>query len=88
MAEQAQRMDEITLEHGVTVEKVKKLVGGTKHYTGSRSAQLENALMHAKAEEVNKGNVLHSFEHWTRASQAHQIYHGAPNILLEKCVRW
>ncbi|KAG2090114.1 uncharacterized protein F5147DRAFT_780422 [Suillus discolor] len=54
LAEQAQRMNEIALEHGVSVEKVKKLMGGTKHYTASRSAQLENALMHAKAEEVNK----------------------------------
>ncbi|KAG1793704.1 uncharacterized protein HD556DRAFT_1237697 [Suillus plorans] len=54
LAEQAQRMNEIALEHGVSVEKVKKLMGGTKHYTASRSAQLENALMHAKAEEVNR----------------------------------
>jgi hypothetical protein len=68
LAEQAQRMDEIALEHGVSVEKVKKLMGGTRHYTASRSAQLENTLIHAKAEEVNKGNVVHSFEHWTRAS--------------------
>lgn len=88
LAEQAQRMNEIALEHGVSVEKVKKLMGGTKHYTASRSAQLENALMHAKAEEVNRGNVLHLFEHWTGASQAHQIYRGAPNILLERSVRW
>jgi hypothetical protein len=63
LAEQAQRMDEIALEHGVSVEKVKKLVGGTRHYTASRSTQLENTLMHVKAEEVNKGNVLHLFEH-------------------------
>jgi hypothetical protein len=49
-------MDEITLEHGVSMEKVKKLVGGTRHYTVSGSVQLGNTLMHAKAEEVNKGN--------------------------------
>ncbi|KAG2756188.1 hypothetical protein P692DRAFT_201800477 [Suillus brevipes Sb2] len=60
LAEQAQRMDEIALEHGVSVEKVKKLMGGTRHYTASRSAQLENTLIHAKAEEVNKGPHLTS----------------------------
>ncbi|KAG1831998.1 hypothetical protein EV424DRAFT_1313708 [Suillus variegatus] len=38
----------------MTVEKVKKLMGGIKNYKSSRSAQLENALMHAKAEQVNK----------------------------------
>ncbi|KAG1883696.1 hypothetical protein F4604DRAFT_1677436 [Suillus subluteus] len=54
LAEQAWRMDKIALEHGISVEKLKKLMGGTKHYTASQSAQLENALMHTKAEEVNE----------------------------------
>jgi hypothetical protein len=55
LAEEAQKVNDIALEHGVTVEKVKKLMGGIKNYKSSCSTQLENALMHAKAEEVNKG---------------------------------
>lgn len=58
LAEEAQKVNDIALEHGVTVEKVKKLMGGIKNYKSSRSAQLENALMHAKAEQVNKGEFL------------------------------
>ncbi|KAG1785813.1 uncharacterized protein HD556DRAFT_1236368 [Suillus plorans] len=54
LAEEAQKVNDIALEHGVTVEKVKKLMGGIKNYKSSRSAQLENALMHVKAEQVNK----------------------------------
>ncbi|KAG2126567.1 uncharacterized protein EDB93DRAFT_1097035 [Suillus bovinus] len=54
LADQAQKMNEIALEHSISVEKVKKLVGGTKHYTVGRCVQLENALMHTKAEEVNR----------------------------------
>lgn len=58
LAEEAQKVNDIALEHGVTVEKVKKLMGGIKNYKSSHSAQLENALMHAKAEQVNKGEFL------------------------------
>lgn len=58
LAKEAQKVNNIALEHGVTVEKVKKLMGGIKNYKSSRSAQLENALMHAKAEQVNKGEFL------------------------------
>ncbi|KAG1791003.1 hypothetical protein EV424DRAFT_1337699 [Suillus variegatus] len=58
LAKEAQKVNNIALEHGVTVEKVKKLMGGIKNYKSSHSAQLENALMHAKAEQVNKGEFL------------------------------
>ncbi|KAH7917662.1 hypothetical protein BV22DRAFT_1025969 [Leucogyrophana mollusca] len=35
-------------------EKVRKLIAGYKYFAPSRKAQLANALLHAKAEEVNK----------------------------------
>ncbi|KAG1884119.1 hypothetical protein F4604DRAFT_1575077, partial [Suillus subluteus] len=37
----------------VTQDKVKKLMGGERYYKGSQNTQLTNALIHAKAQEVN-----------------------------------
>ncbi|KAG1872001.1 hypothetical protein C8R48DRAFT_595213 [Suillus tomentosus] len=54
LAKEAQKVNDIALEHGVTVEKVKKLMGGIKNYKSSRSTQLENALMQTKVEQSTK----------------------------------
>ncbi|KAG1905550.1 uncharacterized protein F5891DRAFT_936926, partial [Suillus fuscotomentosus] len=54
LAEQNDRIEAIASEHGVTQDKVKKLMGGERYYKkGSRNTQLANALIHAKAQEVN-----------------------------------
>ncbi|KAG2135771.1 hypothetical protein DEU56DRAFT_737506 [Suillus clintonianus] len=53
LADQNDKINAIALEHGVTQDKVKKLMGGEKHYKGHRNVQLANALIHVKAQEVN-----------------------------------
>ncbi|KAG2743411.1 hypothetical protein P692DRAFT_201672374, partial [Suillus brevipes Sb2] len=53
LADKTEKINAIALEHGVTQEKVKKLMGGEKHYKGNCNVQLANALIHAKAQEVN-----------------------------------
>ncbi|KAG1857941.1 hypothetical protein C8R48DRAFT_606727, partial [Suillus tomentosus] len=54
LAEQNDRIKAIASEHGVTQDKVKKLMGGERYYKkGSRNTQLTNVLIHAKAQEVN-----------------------------------
>lgn len=56
LAEQNDRIEAITSEHGITQDKVKKLMGGERYYKkGSQNMQLANALIHAKAQEVNAG---------------------------------
>ncbi|KAI6018895.1 hypothetical protein BKA83DRAFT_4057608 [Pisolithus microcarpus] len=53
LAQQTSKMEEIALKHNVTVEYLKGLVGGQTHYYSSRKVQRHNALLHAKALEVN-----------------------------------
>ncbi|KAG1861620.1 hypothetical protein F4604DRAFT_1683974 [Suillus subluteus] len=53
LAEQNWKIDAITLEHGVTQDKVNKLMGGKKHYKRHRNVQLANTLIHVKVQEVN-----------------------------------
>ncbi|KAI6027987.1 hypothetical protein BKA83DRAFT_4011356, partial [Pisolithus microcarpus] len=53
LAQQTSKMEEIALKHNVTVEYLKGLVGGQTHYYSSRKVQWHNALLHAKALEVN-----------------------------------
>ncbi|KAG1818069.1 uncharacterized protein BJ212DRAFT_1298919 [Suillus subaureus] len=53
LREQNDKIDAITSKHGITQEKVKKLMEGEKYYKGSQNMQLSNALIHAKAQEVN-----------------------------------
>ncbi|KAG1721162.1 hypothetical protein EDD22DRAFT_790872 [Suillus occidentalis] len=54
LTDQNDRIEAITSEHGVTQDKVKKLMGGERYYKkGSQNMQLANALIHAKAQEVN-----------------------------------
>ncbi|KAJ8585395.1 hypothetical protein M405DRAFT_721029, partial [Rhizopogon salebrosus TDB-379] len=55
LAEENAKIDAIALEHSVTQDKVKKLMGGEKYYKGNRNVQLANALIHVKAQEVNAG---------------------------------
>jgi uncharacterized protein (DUF2164 family) len=59
LAEENERINAIALEHNVTQDKVKKLMGGEKYYKGNRGVQLANALIHAKAQEVNAGQSFH-----------------------------
>ncbi|KAG2134262.1 hypothetical protein BD769DRAFT_1353274, partial [Suillus cothurnatus] len=51
----------LALEHGVSQDKVKKLMGGEKHYKGNWNVQLANALIHTKAQEVNAGQFSSFF---------------------------
>ncbi|KAI6027069.1 hypothetical protein EDC04DRAFT_2606045 [Pisolithus marmoratus] len=53
LAQQASKMEKITLRHNVTVEYLKGIVGGETHYHSSQKVQQHNALLHAKALEVN-----------------------------------
>ncbi|KAG1903494.1 uncharacterized protein F5891DRAFT_946951 [Suillus fuscotomentosus] len=53
LSEHEEKTNHLAIEHGITVEKVKKLMGGERHYKGNQNAQLANALVHAKAQEVN-----------------------------------
>ncbi|KAG1903495.1 uncharacterized protein F5891DRAFT_977619 [Suillus fuscotomentosus] len=54
LAGQNDRIEAIASEHGVTQDKVNKLMGGERYYKkGSQNTQLANALIHAKAQEVN-----------------------------------
>ncbi|KAG1848951.1 hypothetical protein DFJ58DRAFT_662709, partial [Suillus subalutaceus] len=53
LVDETEKINAIALEHGITQEKVKKLMGGEKHYKGNHNVQLANALIHAKAQEVN-----------------------------------
>ncbi|KAI5986550.1 hypothetical protein EDC04DRAFT_2615049 [Pisolithus marmoratus] len=53
LAQQALRMEEITLRHNVMVEYLKGIVGSETHYHSSQKVQWHNALLHAKALEVN-----------------------------------
>jgi hypothetical protein len=55
LAEENAKIDAIALEHSVTQDKVKKLMGGEKYYKGNRNMQLANAFIHGKAQEVNAG---------------------------------
>ena len=53
--EQHAKLEEIAHTHNVKVEKVKDLVGASIHYKKSRKPTLHNAILHAKAIEVNQG---------------------------------
>ncbi|KAI6014609.1 hypothetical protein BKA83DRAFT_4496475 [Pisolithus microcarpus] len=53
LAQQTTKMEEIAFKHNVTVEYLKGLVGGETHYHSSQKVQRHNALLHAKALEVN-----------------------------------
>ncbi|KIJ59174.1 hypothetical protein HYDPIDRAFT_33466 [Hydnomerulius pinastri MD-312] len=54
------RVDTIATEHEVMPDKVQKLLGGYQFYKPSRSATLWNALLHAKATEVNAAGEKHT----------------------------
>jgi predicted XRE-type DNA-binding protein len=51
------KIAEIAKAHNVTTDKVKDLVGTHTHYRKARKPALHNAILHAKAAEVNKGNL-------------------------------
>ncbi|KAH7923676.1 hypothetical protein BV22DRAFT_1014944 [Leucogyrophana mollusca] len=51
---EAEKVEEIANSHDMLPEKVRKFFTGYKHFVPTRKAQLSNALLHAKAEEVNK----------------------------------
>ncbi|KIK15656.1 hypothetical protein PISMIDRAFT_16353 [Pisolithus microcarpus 441] len=53
LAQQTTKMEEIAFKHNVMVEYLKGLVGGETHYHSSQKVQQHNALLHAKALEVN-----------------------------------
>ncbi|KAH7918001.1 hypothetical protein BV22DRAFT_1025317, partial [Leucogyrophana mollusca] len=49
------KLTEAAATHDVAVEKIHRLFNGYQNFALSRKAHLTNALLHAKAEEVNKG---------------------------------
>ncbi|KAG1733255.1 hypothetical protein EDD22DRAFT_830056 [Suillus occidentalis] len=53
VTEQSQKIGEIVRLHNVTQDHVKNLVNFHTHYKKTRAPQLMNALVHAKAKEVN-----------------------------------
>ena len=57
-AEQNAKIEAIAKEHNVQPKRVRKLLVGTTHYQPNRKVQLYNALISAKAQEVNAGKVL------------------------------
>jgi hypothetical protein len=54
---------EIAKNHNVTVDRVKDLIGSHTHYHKSRKPALHNAILHAKAEEVNKGQAIYVLQY-------------------------
>ena len=57
VAEQDAKIEAIAKEHNVQPKRIRALVVGATHYQSNRSVQLYNALLSAKAQEVNTGNV-------------------------------
>ncbi|KAG0698990.1 hypothetical protein DFH29DRAFT_809623, partial [Suillus ampliporus] len=53
LEEQGKKLREIVLKHNVSEDRIKNLVGYHTHYKKMRAPQLKNALVHAKAQEVN-----------------------------------
>ncbi|KAI5985881.1 hypothetical protein EDD15DRAFT_2373791 [Pisolithus albus] len=53
LTQQTSKLEEIAFKHNVTVEYLKGLVGGQTYYHNPRKVQRHNALLHAKALEVN-----------------------------------
>ncbi|KAH7904899.1 hypothetical protein BJ138DRAFT_1018479 [Hygrophoropsis aurantiaca] len=49
------KVAELAAAHNISIDKVQRLVGGYQNYASSRKPQLTNALVHAKAQELNKG---------------------------------
>ncbi|KIJ58005.1 hypothetical protein HYDPIDRAFT_56796, partial [Hydnomerulius pinastri MD-312] len=60
MKEQKSKLEALARQHDVTVDHVKQLIGGETHYHTTCKAQLRNALVHAKALEVNKDRPIGS----------------------------
>ncbi|KIJ58441.1 hypothetical protein HYDPIDRAFT_102650 [Hydnomerulius pinastri MD-312] len=53
------KIDAIARAHDVTEKYVKDLLGYQMNYHSTRKPTLKNALLHAKAKEVNGGKLLH-----------------------------
>ena len=58
LEEQKSKLDAIAMAHGITVKYLNSLVTSKTHYHTTRKPHLMNALMHAKAKEVNTGKDL------------------------------
>ena len=63
--EQNAKMEEIAKAHNVKVKRVESLVVSQTQYRSTRKAQLYNALVSAKAREVNAGKYLLLIEYFT-----------------------
>jgi hypothetical protein len=59
--DQHARIEELAKAHNVKAEKIKDLVGVYTHYKKSRKPNLWNAIVHAKATEINQGKWLLDF---------------------------
>ena len=58
LEEQKCKLDAIATAHGVTVKYLNNIVTSKTHYHATRKPHLMNALMHAKAKEVNSSKGL------------------------------
>ncbi|KAF9245370.1 hypothetical protein BU15DRAFT_58971 [Melanogaster broomeanus] len=58
LKDQRSKTETLARQHDVTVDHVRQLIGGETHYHTSRKIQLRNALVHAKAVEVNTVQLL------------------------------
>jgi hypothetical protein len=56
--EQVKRLHNLVLTHHVSDDHVKNLIGLETHYKKAHKLQLQNALVHTKSKEVNKGMHL------------------------------
>ncbi|KAF9235514.1 hypothetical protein BU15DRAFT_51293, partial [Melanogaster broomeanus] len=55
LKDQRSKTEALACQHDITIDHVKQLIGGETHYCTSQKIQLRNALVHAKAVEVNTG---------------------------------
>ncbi|KAJ3898156.1 hypothetical protein F5879DRAFT_927274 [Lentinula edodes] len=53
--EQEEKVMDLANTHGVTVSRVKKLAGTSKHHRKRRVNSVQDAILHAKSKELNEG---------------------------------
>ncbi|KAI6101297.1 hypothetical protein F5141DRAFT_1218333 [Pisolithus sp. B1] len=98
LTQQTSKMEEVVLKHSVTVEYLKGLVGGQTHYYSSWKVQQHNALLHAKALEVNAefwedvfghqvADVAHQYEQWACTQNQNLLEHDSLGSLHKQITK-
>jgi len=57
LSKQRMELEDLAKRHGKKVEAIDKLVSSSSHYKNKRMVSIENAKLHAKALEVNAGEL-------------------------------